>query len=155
MRLPPVALFGMSVFASLVRGKALLAGRMAMPGRLRLMQTIHGGTRRFLHSLRKPLVSGQRVVLIGFPIPGMRAVGLVTRVIKDADTGRELAAVHVPTSPNPTSGYIEIVPLADVLQTDWSFEEATSFVITGGANAPDEVRYEAAEKRVGAGEAAP
>jgi uncharacterized membrane protein len=59
----------------------------------------------------------------------------------DETSGRELAVVYVPTSPNPTSGYIEIVPLEDVVQTGWTMEEAMSFVMTGGANAPDRVRY--------------
>lgn len=47
----------------------------------------------------------------------------------------------MPTSPNPISGYIEIVPLANVVQTDWIIEEAMSFVMTGGANAPDRVIF--------------
>jgi uncharacterized membrane protein len=71
----------------------------------------------------------------------MKAVGFVTKVMRDTATGRELAAVYVPTSPNPTSGYIEIVPLDEVVQTDWSLEEAMSFVMTGGANAPDHLCF--------------
>lgn len=81
------------------------------------------------------------MVLISFPTPGMRAVGFVTKVMRDTDTGRELAAVYVPTSPNPTSGYIEIVPLDEVVQTDWSVEEAMSFVMTGGTTAPENIRF--------------
>jgi uncharacterized membrane protein len=135
------ALYAVGLFASLVLGKKLLAAFEAMLARLPLVQTIYGGTKRFLHTLRQPPVSGQRVVLISFPTPEMKAVGFVTKVMRDTDTGRELAAVYVPTSPNPTSGYIEIVPLEDVVQTDWTMEEAMSFVMTGGANAPDRVRY--------------
>ncbi len=135
------ALYGIGVFASLVLGKKLLEAFEAILGRLPLVQTIYGGTKRFLQTLRKPPATGQRVVLISFPTPEMRAVGFVTKVMKDADSGRELAAVYVPTSPNPTSGYIEIVPLADVVQTDWTIEEAMTFVMTGGANSPDQVRF--------------
>jgi uncharacterized membrane protein len=135
------ALYGIGVFASLVLGKKLLGAFEAMLGRMPLVQTIYGGTKRFLQSLRKPPVSGQRVVLISFPTPGMRAVGFVTKVMRDTDTGRELAAVYVPTSPNPTSGYIEIVPLDEVVQTDWSVEEAMSFVMTGGTTAPENIRF--------------
>lgn len=80
----------------------------------------------------------------------------MTKILHDTDTRRELAAVYVPTSPNPTSGYIEIVPLDEVVQTDWTIEEAMSFVMTGGANAPDQVRYTMApEQKVGPGEASP
>jgi uncharacterized membrane protein len=69
-----------------------------------------------------------RYVLIGFPTPEMKAVGFITRILKDVDSGRELAAVYVPTSPNPTSGYIEIVPLSEL-------------VMTGGTNAPENIRF--------------
>lgn len=148
-------LYGIGAFASLVLGKKLLEAFESMISRLPLVQTIYGGTKRFLQSMRKPPVSGQRVVLISFPTPGMRAVGLVTKVMKDADNGRELAAVYVPTSPNPTSGYIEIVPLDEVVQTDWTIEEAMSFVMTGGTTAPDIVRFQSSAKKVGAGGTAP
>lgn len=135
------ALYAIGLFASLVLGKKLLAAFEAMLARLPLVQTIYGGTKRFLHTLRQPPVSGQRVVLISFPSPEMKAVGFVTKVMRDETSGRELAAVYVPTSPNPTSGYIEIVPLDEVVQTDWTMEEAMSFVMTGGTNAPDHIRY--------------
>lgn len=134
-------LYGIGVIASLVLGKKLLDAFEAMLGRLPLVQTIYGGTKRFLQSLRKHPATGQRVVLISFPTPEMKAVGFVTKVMKDVNSGRELAAVYVPTSPNPTSGYIEIVPLDELVQIDWSFEEAMSFVMTGGANAPEHVRF--------------
>jgi len=134
-------LYAIGMLASRVLGRKLLAMMEAMLARLPLVQTFYGGTKRFLHTLRQPPVSGQRVVLISFPTPEMKAVGFVTKVMRDETTGRELAAVYVPTSPNPTSGYIEIVPLEDVVQTDWTMEEAMSFVMTGGTNAPDRVRY--------------
>ena len=146
------ALYGIGVFASLVLGKRLLATFEAMLGHLPLVQTIYGGTKRFLHSLRKPPATGQRVVLISFPTPEMKAVGFVTKVMRDAGSGRELAAVYVPTSPNPTSGYIEIVPLDEVVQTDWSIEEAMSFVMTGGANAPESVQFSSRPAGGSAGE---
>lgn len=136
-----LSLYCIGLLASLVLGRRLIEFIESQLGRLPLVQTIYGGTKRLLHSLRKPPVSGQRVVLISFPTPEMKAVGFVTRILHDTDTDQELAAVYVPTSPNPTSGYIEIVPLSEVVQTDWSIEEAMSFVMTGGANSPDRVRY--------------
>ena len=71
----------------------------------------------------------------------MKTIGLVTRVLKDRSTGEELGVVYVPTSPNPTSGYIEIVPIRNLTFTDWTFDQAMSFVITGGSNAPDTIEY--------------
>jgi len=134
-------LYAVGVFASFVVGRKLISTAEAWLSRLPLVQTVYGATKRFLQTVSKPPVQGKRVVLISFPSPEMKAVGLITKVMKDADTGAELAVVYVPTSPNPTSGYIEILPLADVVMTEWSMEEAMSFVMTGGTNAPDSVRF--------------
>ena len=69
-----------------------------------------------------------RVVLIDFPSPEMKPVGLVTRVMKD--------------TPNPTSRYLEIIPLDRVTSTDWSLDEAMAFIMSGGAVAPDSMNYD-------------
>lgn len=136
-----VGLYAVGLLASVVLGRRLIAFLEQQLERLPLIQSIYGATKRFLHSLQQSPASGQRVVLIAFPSPEMKAVGFVTKVMRDPETGRQLAAVYVPTSPNPTSGYIEIVPLDDVVQIDWSVEEAMTFVMTGGTNAPDTLRF--------------
>ncbi len=135
------SLYAVGLLTSAVLGRRLIAYSENLVARLPLVQTIYGATKKFLETLRKPPVAGQRVVLIAFPSPEMKALGFVTKVMTDPDSGRQLAAVYVPTSPNPTSGYIEIVPLDDVVQTDWSVEEAMAFVMTGGTNAPDSLRF--------------
>jgi len=86
--------------------------------RIPLVQTIYGGVKKLLAALQQKPDRVQRVVLIAFPTPEMKTVGFVTRVLTDHQTGRELAAVYVPTTPNPTSGYLEIVPLDKVTSTD-------------------------------------
>jgi len=72
----------------------------------------------------------------------MKTVGFVTTTFQDSETGQELAAVYVPTTPNPTSGYLEIVPVGDLVSTQWNFEEAMTFIISGGAVAPDTISYQ-------------
>ena len=134
-------LYGVGLLTAHVLGQRLLAFMERQLERVPLVQSIYGATKRFLNSVQKPPVSTQRVVLIAFPSPEMKAIGFVTRVLRDPGTGCELAAVYVPTSPNPTSGYIEIVPLEDVVQTNWSVEEAMAFVVTGGTTAPDELPF--------------
>lgn len=136
-----ILLYAVGVLASFVVGKKLISVAEALVTRVPGVQTVYRATQRFLQTVSKPPVQGQRVVLISFPSPEMKAVGLITKVMKDADSGEDLAVVYVPTSPNPTSGYIEILPLADVVMTDWTMEEAMSFVMTGGTNAPDAVRF--------------
>jgi uncharacterized membrane protein len=62
-------------------------------------------------------------------------------VLPDRSSGREIAAVYVPTAPNPTSGYIELVPVEDLIETDWTVEQAMRFVMTGGTDAPPDLRF--------------
>jgi uncharacterized membrane protein len=80
----------------------------------------------------------QRVVLIDFPSRDMKAIGLVTRTFRDA-SGNEIAAVYVPTAPNPTSGYLELVPTDRMITTDWSMDQAMAFIVSGGAVGPDQL----------------
>lgn len=79
----------------------------------------------------------QKVVLINFPSDDMKTIGFIIKTFKDSNTGQELASVYVPTTPNPTSGYLEIVPLDKTIPLDWTFEESMSFIISGGSNMPN------------------
>jgi uncharacterized membrane protein len=76
--------------------------------------------------------------LIDFPSPELKSIGFVTRLFVDAQ-GRELAAVYVPTTPNPTGGYLEIVPVEKLVTTDWTMDQAMAFILSGGAVGPDKL----------------
>ncbi|MCB1206707.1 MAG: DUF502 domain-containing protein [Verrucomicrobiae bacterium] len=116
--------------------------------RIPFVKTIYGSVRKLIAVLGdKPKGNVQRVVLINFPSPEMKTVGLVTRTLTDKRTGRQLAAVYVPTTPNPTSGYLEIVPVEDIVSTDWTMDEAMTFIVSGGAIAPDGILYDAVETK--------
>jgi len=134
-------LYGIGLLASFVIGKKVIGLYEDILARLPLVQTIYGATKRFLHTLSQPPVTGRRVVLISFPSSEMKAIGFITKVMHDTETGEKLAAVYVPTSPNPTSGYIEIVPIKDVVMTNWSTEEAMTFVVTGGTTSPENIHF--------------
>lgn len=137
-----MALYLLGLTATFVIGKRMLQFFDALMQRIPFVQTIYGAAKKLVNALQqKPGGGGQRVVLIEFPTPGMKAVGFMTRVMTDKNTGQQLAAVYVPTAPNPTSGYVEIVPLESVVATDWTIDEAMNFVVSGGAVAPDFLVY--------------
>ena len=119
-----------------VAGQRALAWFETLIRRVPLAKTIYGSSRQLLDLMQTAPDGARRVVLIEFPHPGMRAVGFVTRTFREETTGIELAAVYVPTTPNPTGGYLELVPVADLIPTDWSVDEAMTFIISGGAVAP-------------------
>lgn len=136
-----VFLYVLGWAAGRVLGQRLIALFEAAIGAIPFVDSIYRATKRFLSVAAATPEGQRRVVLIEFPSPEMKAIGLVTRTMLDTETGEELAVVYVPTSPNPTSGYIEIVPLRAVVFTDWSFDQAMSFIVTGGTNAPERIRY--------------
>jgi uncharacterized membrane protein len=124
-----------------VVGQRLLAWFEALVARVPLASTIYGSARKLLDILQTKPDGTQRVVLIDFPHSQMKSVGFVTRILREAGSGRELAAVYVPTTPNPTSGYLEIVPVEMITPTDWTVDQAMSFIISGGAVAPETIPF--------------
>lgn len=127
--------------ATQVVGKKLIAVMDAIIDRIPLVKKIYGATKQLIAVIQQRPEGTHRVVLIEFPTPEMKAVGFVMRVMKDDVTGEEVAAVYVPTTPNPTSGYLEIVPLRRLVATDWTMDEAMTFIISGGAVAPERFRF--------------
>ena len=139
-----IILYFVGFFATFVIGQQLIDIFEAMIRRIPLVHTIYSSTKKLVSALQTKPSNVQRVVLIGFPNPNMRAIGFVMKTFLDAKTGRELAAVFVPTAPNPTSGYLEIVPVETLIATDMTMEQAMAMVISGGAVAPEGVSIQQA-----------
>ncbi len=131
------ALYLLGFIANRVIGQRFINGFDALLARIPLVQTIYGGTKKLMAVLQNKPSGMQRVVLIDFPRRGMKVVGFVTRVMTEQGTGREMAAVYIPTTPNPTGGYLELVPVEELTPTDWTMDQAMAFIISGGAVAPD------------------
>lgn len=135
------ALYVLGEIAAAVAGRRLLAAFDYLMARIPIVQSIYGAARQLVASFETKPGGSQRVVLIEFPSPEMKTIGLVTRIFTDADTGEEIAAVYVPTTPNPTSGYMELVPTSRLVMLDWTINEAMTFIMSGGAAAPPKLNY--------------
>lgn len=137
-----VVIILVGALARRVVGQELLRWFERLIARVPLASTVYGSARKLLDLLQTKPDGTQRVVLIDFPHREMKCVGFVTRVVREQGTGRELAAVYVPTTPNPTSGYLEIVPVDKLTPTDWSVDEAMAFIISGGAVSRDDIPFD-------------
>lgn len=135
-------LYTLGFIANRYAGQKFLAMLDSMMHRIPLVKSVYGSIKKLMDALQQSPGGTQRVVLIEFPSERMKTVGLVTKTFKDSKTGRELAAVYVPTTPNPTSGYLEIVPVENITPTDWTFDEAMTFIVSGGAVAPHNIHYD-------------
>jgi uncharacterized membrane protein len=83
----------------------------------------------------------RRVVLVAFPHPGMKVPAFVTGSCRDLETQKVVLCVYVPTTPVPTSGYLLLVPEEEVVELNWTPEEALQAIISAGLTAPPQVHY--------------
>jgi uncharacterized membrane protein len=131
-----VFLYVLGAIASRVVGQQLIAGFETLIERIPFVQAIYSASKQLVGALKKKPDGPARVVLVDFPSPGIKAIALVMRTYKDKTTGEEMAAVFTPTSPNPTSGYLLMVPVKALTATDMSMDQAMTMIVSGGAVAP-------------------
>jgi uncharacterized membrane protein len=111
--------------------------------RIPMVATVYSAIKRMVGVLfggDKSEDSTNRVVLIDFPHENMKAIAFLTNQLIDRVSEQKMATVYIPTTPNPTSGYMLLVPVERITETDWTMEEALSMVLSGGATAKPEVR---------------
>ena len=79
------------------------------------------------------------VVLVEYPKKGTWAVGFATKENKGKiknELNRDIVNVFVPTTPNPTSGFLLMYPKEDLIYLDMTFEEASKFIVSAGTSNP-------------------
>lgn len=115
--------------------------------RLPFVAKVYTSVRQLLDTMMAKKESSQRVVLVDFPMPGQKSVGFLTRTMTDEATGALLAAVLLPNAINPTSAFLQILPMERVTETDLTMEQAMSMLMTGGAVGPETIRFGASETK--------
>lgn len=98
----------------------------------------------------------KRVVMIHFPYPPLMSLAFVTNSIEGGPGGQKLLTVFVPTTPNPTSGYLLVIPADQAIETPLTTEQGIRMVVSGGIILPDPIPRVLAEAVArGEGPAAP
>ena len=104
-----------------------------------ILRTIYSAIGQMTDSFRNQEGSRKSVVLLEYPRKGSWAVGFATKEntseIK-SKTKQNLVNVFVPTTPNPTSGFLLMIPKDDLIYLDVSFEEASKFIVSAGTSNP-------------------
>ena len=107
--------------------------------RIPILRTIYSAIVQMTDSFRNQEGAKKSVVLVEYPRKGSWAVGFATKEnkgeLKDK-TNKELINVFVPTTPNPTSGFLLMFPKEDVIYLDMGFEEASKFIVSAGTSNP-------------------
>ena len=103
--------------------------------RIPLLGTFWSAIKQMSQSFKDSGNSSKSVVLVEYPRKGVWAVGFATKKntgeIADK-TNKELLNVFVPTTPNPTSGFLLMFPLEEVIYLNMTFEEASKFIVSAG-----------------------
>jgi uncharacterized membrane protein len=107
--------------------------------RIPLVRSIHGGVKSFAESVFSTNNSFRKVVMIQYPRLGLWTIGFVTADdVQEitAKTGVQHACVYVPTTPNPTSGFIVLTPKSEIVELEMSVDAAMKMIITCGVVVP-------------------
>jgi uncharacterized membrane protein len=129
------------VLSTFVIGRQILNVVDRFVENLPLLKGIYGTTKQVIGVFRQ---SGggagfQRVVLVEFPRHGLWTIAFVTNEITDTSRGDKYVAIFIPMTPNPTSGFFQMVLEHEVRNTDWTVDQGIKIVLSGGLLAPTEL----------------
>jgi uncharacterized membrane protein len=126
-----ITLIGL-ISVSYLGKKFLLIGE-AILEKIPLLRTIYSGVNQLTKSFsgKDDSANTKKVVLVQFPRIGAWSVGFATNESKIKDL-EGMINVFIPTTPNPTSGFLIIVPKKDLIYLNMSFENATKFIMSAG-----------------------
>ena len=121
-------------------GKRMLSLLNNILKRIPILRTIYSALGQMTETFTKTDNKKKNVVLVEYPRKGSWAVGFATRENSGEITDKlkkNLINVFVPTTPNPTSGFLLMYPKEDVIYLDLTFEEASKFIVSAGTSNPD------------------
>ena len=118
-------------------GKKILQIINDLLKRIPILRTIYSAITQMTESFTSKDDNKKSVVLVEYPRKGVWAVGFATKENKGEmaqKTGKNLINVFVPTTPNPTSGFLLMFPMEDVIYLNMSFEDASKFIVSAGTS---------------------
>ena len=119
-------------------GRSLIRSAEGLVESVPVVRTIYSGVKQIAETVfAQADRSFEKACLIQYPRKGIWAIGFISteakgEVNRRADTGEQLISVFVPTTPNPTSGFLLFFPKSDVVELEMSVEEAAKLVISAG-----------------------
>ena len=120
-------------------GKKVLSFINDLLKKIPILRTIYSAIGQMTETFTDRKKSKKSVVLVEYPRKGSWAVGFATKDNKGEitnKTNKKLVNVFVPTTPNPTSGFLLMFPKDEIIYLDMSFEEASKFIVSAGTSNP-------------------
>lgn len=128
-------------------GRSLLRMGESLVSRMPVVRSIYNGAKQIAETVfAQQDQSFDRACLVQYPRPGMWAIAFISTTAKGEVLRRvdvpDLVSVFIPTTPNPTSGFLLFIPETDVIELDMSVEDAAKLVISAGLVVPDDMTGE-------------
>ncbi|MBM2835423.1 MAG: hypothetical protein HW406_2584 [Candidatus Brocadiaceae bacterium] len=134
-----ISLYFIGIFAANFVGKALISYFENLLTKTPFVKNIYSSVKQIIHSVSLPGKQAfKRVVLIDFPKEGTKSIGFVTGATQ-YNNDKKMITVFIPTTPNPTTGFIVFVPEDSVTDTNLTVEEAFKTLFSGGVLTPNNI----------------
>ncbi|MEW6684695.1 MAG: DUF502 domain-containing protein [Candidatus Edwardsbacteria bacterium] len=119
-------------------GRQLLLLGEKLLGKVPLVRSIYSAFRQITESFLLDKAAFREVVIIEYPRPGLYAIGFLTNEIHWTlkEEKESLIAVFLPSTPQPITGWVVLVPEKDLIRTNFTIEEGLKMIISGGIVAP-------------------
>ena len=132
-----LALYFIGVVATNFLGKFVISLFEKIVNNVPIIKNVYTSSKKLIEIISLPTTqSFKRVVIVEYPRVGMKAFAFVTGGLK-TKSGVELSSIFIPTTPNPTSGFLIYLPEQDIEETDLSIEEGMKLIVSGGILVPD------------------
>jgi len=136
-----VIIFATGMLVTNIIGNRLVAVGESVVSRIPLVRTIYHAVKQVLSTLLSSQEDSFRnVLLVEYPRKGMWSIAFQTSVgfqMAEQMTNKSLITIFIPTTPNPTSGFLMLVPKEDTIKLDLSVDQALKMVISLGVVLPD------------------
>jgi uncharacterized membrane protein len=143
-KIPGIEIFVSIIFITIVGGISLsFLGKRILKliddlfKRIPFLRTIYSAIVQMTETFSKKDGNKKSVVLVEYPRKGVWAVGFATKENKGEmsdKVNKKLLNVFIPTTPNPTSGFLLMFPIEEVIYLNMSFEEASKFIVSAGTS---------------------
>ncbi len=122
-------------------GRTLLAFGQRILNKIPILRTIYNGVGQLTKNFTTGSNKSKKIVLVEYPRKGLWSIGFATgenkgEIASKKGKNKKLINVFVPTTPNPTSGFLLMVPDKDLIYLDMNFEEASKFIMSAGSINP-------------------
>lgn len=135
-----VLLYGLGLLTGHFLGRWFWGRFESILLKIPLLSSVYSASREMVQVfLRTDKTNFREVVFVDFPRAGMKAIGFMTGTVQD-ETGRLHYKVFIPTTPNPTTGFLEIIPAEEVVRSRLTVEEGVRIIMSGGILGPETIR---------------